>query len=49
MLAIEKVTGKQVDMKKVVPVAGLVIGFLLILSVALLYLDIVRPIQNPLQ
>lgn len=49
MLVIEKLTGKQVDMKKVVPVAGLVIGFLLVLTVALLYLDIVRPVQNPLQ
>lgn len=49
VIAIEKVTGRKVDMKKVVPVAGLVIGFFLVLTVALLYLDIVRPVQNPLQ
>ncbi|MCA1839108.1 MAG: RIP metalloprotease [Actinomycetota bacterium] len=49
ILAIEKVFRRKVDMRKVVPVAGLVLGFFVVLTVALLYLDIVKPIANPLQ
>lgn len=47
ILLIEKINKRKVDMRKVVPVAGVVIGFFLILTFALLYLDIVRPITSP--
>lgn len=49
ILAIEKVRGRKVDLRKVVPVAVLVVGFLLFVQVALLYLDVVRPVTNPFQ
>jgi membrane-associated protease RseP (regulator of RpoE activity) len=49
VLAIEKIRGKKVDMKKIVPVAVVVISFFLVLFVALLYLDIARPVQNPFE
>lgn len=49
ILAIEKVRGRKVDMRKVVPVGVAVMGFFLVLVAALLYLDIVRPVVNPFQ
>ncbi|HLF69432.1 MAG TPA: M50 family metallopeptidase [Actinomycetota bacterium] len=49
VLLIEKVRRRKVDMRKVVPVAGVVLSFLVILTVVLLYLDIVRPVSNPFQ
>jgi membrane-associated protease RseP (regulator of RpoE activity) len=47
VLAIEKIRGKPVDMRKVIPVAAAVISFFLILFLAFLYLDLVRPIDVP--
>jgi len=47
MLAIEKVRGRPVDMRKVVPVAALVLSLLVTLSIAILYLGITNPIANP--
>jgi len=47
VLAIEKVTGKPVDVKKMIPVAAVVIAFFLVLFVAILYLDLARPIKIP--
>ncbi len=47
VLAIEKVTRRRVDPRRLVPVAALVAGFLVVLTVSLLYLDIVNPIPNP--
>jgi membrane-associated protease RseP (regulator of RpoE activity) len=49
ILAIEKVRGKKVDMRRIVPIGVAVLGFFLILFTALLYLDIVRPVVNPFQ
>lgn len=49
VLVIEKIRRRRVDMRKVVPVAVAVFGFLMVLQVALLYLDIFRPIANPFQ
>ena len=49
MLVIEKVRGRPVDMRKVVPVAALVLSLLVTLSIALLYLDITNPVANPFQ
>ena len=47
LLLIEKIRGKAVDARKVVPVAAVVLTFFLILTVALVYLDIARPITSP--
>ena len=47
LLAISKIKGRPVDMRRVVPVAAFVLGLLVILSVAVLYLDIVHPVANP--
>lgn len=49
VLVVEKVSRRRVDMRKVVPVAVAVFGFLMVLQLTLLYLDIVRPIANPFQ
>lgn len=49
VLAIEKVTRRKLDMRKVVPVATAVLGFLIVLNLAILYLDIFRPLANPFQ
>jgi len=49
VLAFEKISRRKVDMRKVIPVAGAVVAFFVVLSMALLYLDIFRPISNPFQ
>jgi membrane-associated protease RseP (regulator of RpoE activity) len=49
VLAIEKISRRVVDPRKLIPVAGLVLGFLLILTVALFYLDLARPLTDPFQ
>jgi membrane-associated protease RseP (regulator of RpoE activity) len=46
VLLLEKIRGKPVDMKKVVPVAAVVMSFLVLFMVALIYLDIVRPVRS---
>jgi len=47
VIAWESVTGKQVDMRKLIPVAAAVISFFVILFVAVLYLDLARPVKVP--
>ena len=47
VLLLEKIRGKPIDMKKVVPVAAVVLSFLVLFMVALVYLDIVRPVTSP--
>lgn len=49
VLAIEKISRRVVDPRKLIPVAGLVLSFLLILTVALFYLDLARPLADPFQ
>ena len=49
VLALEKISRRTIDPKKVLPVAGLFLGFLAILTFALLFLDIARPVVNPFQ
>jgi membrane-associated protease RseP (regulator of RpoE activity) len=49
ILGVEKIRGRKVDLRKVAPVMALVLGFLVFISLALLYLDIVRPVTNPFQ
>ena len=48
VVAWEAVTGRKVDLRKLIPVAAAVISFFLLLFVAVLYLDIARPIKIPL-
>jgi membrane-associated protease RseP (regulator of RpoE activity) len=44
VLAIEKIRGRPVDMRKVVPVSLAVATFFIVLTVSFMYLDIVKPI-----
>ena len=48
VVAYEAVTKREVDIRKLIPVAAAVISFFVILFVAVLYLDIARPIKVPL-
>ncbi len=43
VLAIEKVRGRPVDMRKVVPVSAAVAAFFIIFTVAVVYVDLVKP------
>jgi membrane-associated protease RseP (regulator of RpoE activity) len=43
----EKLTGRMVDLRKVAPVAAVIVGLLLMLTVGLVWLDITNPIANP--
>lgn len=47
VLALEKVSRRKIDPKKVLPVAGVVLGFFVMLTFALLFLDLARPIVDP--
>ena len=47
MVAWEKITGKKVDMRKLLPVTAVVAGLLILLTVSLTYLDLVDPIPDP--
>ncbi len=42
----EAITGRRVDIRKLIPVAAAVISFFVLLFLAVLYLDIARPIQT---
>jgi membrane-associated protease RseP (regulator of RpoE activity) len=42
----EAVTGRRIDIRKLIPVAAAVISFFVLLFLAVLYLDIARPIQT---
>jgi membrane-associated protease RseP (regulator of RpoE activity) len=46
-LAVEAVSGKPVDMRKLIPIAAAVISFFVLLFVAVLYLDLARPVKLP--
>lgn len=45
VVAFEAVTGRRVDVRRLIPIAAAVIAFFLVLFVAVLYLDIARPVQ----
>jgi membrane-associated protease RseP (regulator of RpoE activity) len=47
VLAYEKVTGRSVDVRKLIPIAAAVISFFVVLFVAVLYLDLARPVKIP--
>jgi membrane-associated protease RseP (regulator of RpoE activity) len=46
VLAVEKVRGKKVDMRKLVPLTAAVAAFLVLFMVSVLYLDIFKPLPN---
>ena len=43
LLAIEKIRGRPVDMRKVIPVSAAVAAFFIIFTVAVVYVDLVKP------
>ena len=47
VLGWEAVTGKDVDVRKLIPIAAAVISFFVLLFIAVLYLDLARPIKAP--
>lgn len=47
VVAFEAVTGKTVDIRKLIPIAAAVISFFVLLFLAVLYLDIARPVKVP--
>jgi membrane-associated protease RseP (regulator of RpoE activity) len=46
VLAVEKVRGRKVDMRKLVPLTAAVAAFLVLFMVSVLYLDIFKPLPN---
>ncbi len=45
VLAIEKVRGRRIDMRKMVPISVAVAAVFILLFVAVVYLDITKPVQ----
>ena len=43
LLAVERVLGRPLDMRKVVPVSAAVAAFLIVFTIAVVYVDIVKP------
>lgn len=49
VVGIEKLTRRKVDVRRLVPISAAVAGFLILLMLTTLYLDVVRPLPNPFQ
>ncbi len=47
VLAVEKLRGKAVDMRKLIPVSAAVMGFFILFVGATMFLDILKPIPTP--
>jgi len=47
VLVVEKIRGRKVDARKLLPITAVVAGFMILFVVSLVYLDIVSPIPNP--
>lgn len=47
VIGYEAITKKKVDVRKLIPIAAAVISFFVILFIAVLYLDLARPIKVP--
>jgi membrane-associated protease RseP (regulator of RpoE activity) len=47
VVAYEAVTRKRVDLRKLIPIAAAVISFFVLLFLAVLYLDLARPVATP--
>ena len=46
VIGIEKLTGRKVDARRLVPITAVVAAFLILFMVSLVYLDIVKPVPN---
>lgn len=46
VVGIEKITGRSVDMRKIVPVSAVIAGLLITFTLATVYLDFVKPVPN---
>jgi membrane-associated protease RseP (regulator of RpoE activity) len=44
VIAIEKVRGKAIDIRKLIPISAVVMGFFVLFVVATVFLDIVKPL-----
>ncbi|MGH2710011.1 MAG: M50 family metallopeptidase [Actinomycetota bacterium] len=49
VLGFETVTGRKVDPRRLAPITAIVAGYLILLTLSLVYLDIAAPIPNPFQ
>jgi membrane-associated protease RseP (regulator of RpoE activity) len=47
VVAWEKLTRRRLDPRRLVPITAVVLGFVVLLSLSVLYLDIVNPLPNP--
>jgi membrane-associated protease RseP (regulator of RpoE activity) len=47
VLLIEKVRGKAIDMRKLIPVSAVVMGFFIVFVAATMFLDLAKPIPSP--
>lgn len=47
VLAYEGITRRTVDVRKLIPIAAAVISFFIVLFLAVLYLDLARPLETP--
>jgi membrane-associated protease RseP (regulator of RpoE activity) len=47
VLAYESITRREVDVRKLIPIAAAVISFFVVLFIAVLYLDLARPVKVP--
>lgn len=47
VLLIEKVRGRAIDMRKLIPVSAVVMGFFIVFVAATMFLDIAKPIPSP--
>ena len=47
VLAVEKIRGRKVDARKLVPLTAVVAAFMILFGLAIIYLDIVKPLPNP--
>jgi membrane-associated protease RseP (regulator of RpoE activity) len=49
LLGVEKVRGREVDPRRLVPIMAVVTSLLIVLAVSLLFQDIFSPVRNPFQ
>jgi membrane-associated protease RseP (regulator of RpoE activity) len=49
VLAVEKIRGKKVDMRRLIPVTAVVAAFLMVYMGSLLLVDILKPLPNPFE
>ena len=43
ILAIEKVRGRAIDLRKIVPISAAVAAFFIVFTIAVVYVDLVKP------